>query len=237
MGIERSAARQITAGRSAKFAVRPGGACDLRFHASLSRTHRGGSVSHHIHVYLLVSPGISRYPAISRHIPPRIPRKESSTPGICGVGVHGCLFTGAVRPRAPTQLRARSLAAGRRASTLRRQNATQELARCCCGGGSDGDCRLPLLSPTPRVKALTRLRGSGYTNPRYPTRPKDIHLENLERSTEKEFKQKNSLSQQTEKEFKQKNSLSQRTGSRHRCELARASTITGTPPEPPKRLR
>ena len=23
-------------------------------------------------------------------------------------------------------------------------------------------------------------RGSGYTNPRYPTRPKDIHLENLE---------------------------------------------------------
>ena len=25
-----------------------------------------------------------------------------------------------------------------------------------------------------------RLRGSGYTNPRYPTRPKDIHLENLE---------------------------------------------------------
>mmetsp|Transcript_38854 Transcript_38854/g.122483 ORF Transcript_38854/g.122483 Transcript_38854/m.122483 type:complete len:228 (+) Transcript_38854:72-755(+) len=35
-----------------------------------------------IHVYLLVSPGISRYPAISRHIPPRIPRKEPSTPGI-----------------------------------------------------------------------------------------------------------------------------------------------------------
>ncbi|EOD06258.1 hypothetical protein EMIHUDRAFT_258987 [Emiliania huxleyi CCMP1516] len=42
-----------------------------------------------------------------------------------------------------TQLRARSLAAGRRASTLRRQNATQELARCCGGGGSDADCRQP----------------------------------------------------------------------------------------------
>ena len=27
----------------------------------------------------------------------------------------------------------------------------------------------------------TRLRGSRHTNPRYPTRPKDIHLENLER--------------------------------------------------------
>ena len=27
----------------------------------------------------------------------------------------------------------------------------------------------------------TRLRGSCHTNPRYPTRPKDIHLENLER--------------------------------------------------------
>ena len=26
----------------------------------------------------------------------------------------------------------------------------------------------------------TRLRGSRHTNPRYPTRPKDIHLENLE---------------------------------------------------------
>jgi len=26
-----------------------------------------------------------------------------------------------------------------------------------------------------------RLRGSRHTNPRYPTRPKDIHLENLER--------------------------------------------------------
>ena len=28
----------------------------------------------------------------------------------------------------------------------------------------------------------TRLRGSRHTNPRYPTRPKDIHLENLERT-------------------------------------------------------
>ena len=42
---------------------------------------------------------------------------------------------------------------------------------------------------TPRLAAVlfpaalesqSGLRGSGYTNPRYPTRPKDIHLENLE---------------------------------------------------------
>ena len=34
-----------------------------------------------------------------------------------------------------------------------------------------------------------------------------------------------------------KTTLSHSTQARHRCELARASTITGTPPEPPKRLR
>jgi len=54
-----------------------------------------------------------------------------------------CLQAPSARARADPELRARSLAAGRRASTLRRQHATQELARCCCGGGSDGDCRLP----------------------------------------------------------------------------------------------
>mgnify|MGYP003314025062 CR=1 FL=1 len=41
---------------------------------------------------------------------------------------------------------------------------------------------------------------------------------------------------QIEKEFKHR-TLSHSTQARHRCELARASTITGTPPEPPKRLR
>ena len=39
------------------------------------------------------------------------------------------------------------------------------------------------------------------------------------------------------KENLNKRTLSHSTQARHRCELARASTITGTPPEPPKRLR
>jgi len=54
-------------------------------------------------------------------------------------GLHGCLFTGAVRPRArrPSSEHARSPLGG-----ARPHYATQELARCCCGGGSDGDCEL-----------------------------------------------------------------------------------------------
>ena len=45
----------------------------------------------------------------------------------------------------------------------------------------------PCRSLWQRLRALTvgrqkpRLRGSRHTNPRYPKRPKDIHLENLER--------------------------------------------------------
>ena len=39
-------------------------------------------VSPGISRYLPVSPGILPYPAISRHIPPRIPRKKPSTPGM-----------------------------------------------------------------------------------------------------------------------------------------------------------
>ena len=77
---------------------------------------------------------------------------------------------------------------------------------------------LSYSSPAPD-KRKTRLRGSRHTNPRYPTRPKDIHLENLE------------------KKNLNKTTLSHSRQARHRCELARASTITGTPPEPPKRLR
>ena len=45
--------------------------------------------------------------------------------------------------------------------------------------GAVGKGALPRALTVGRQK--TRLRGSGYTNPRYPTRPKDIHLENLER--------------------------------------------------------
>ena len=47
-----------------------------------------------------------------------------------------------------------------------------------CGSGHGliaQDCAAPA-----RSQLKTRLRGSGYTNPRYPSRPKDIHLENLE---------------------------------------------------------
>ena len=49
---------------------------------------------------------------------------------------------------------------------------TRELA------GAVGEVATPC---TDVGRQKTRLRGSGYTNPRYPTRPKDIHLENLEK--------------------------------------------------------
>ena len=54
----------------------------------------------------------------------------------------GCLFTGAVRPRArrPNSEHARSPLGGARPHCV--GNTTQELAHCCCGGGSDGDCEL-----------------------------------------------------------------------------------------------
>ena len=58
------------------------------------------------------------------------------------VGGAGCLFTGAVRPRArrPNSEHARSPLGGARPHCV--GNTTQELAHCCCGGGSDGDCEL-----------------------------------------------------------------------------------------------
>ena len=55
------------------------GSLTQRFHASHGRCREhivGAPYLIISHVYLLVSPG-SRYPAISRHIPPRIPRKKT----------------------------------------------------------------------------------------------------------------------------------------------------------------
>ena len=51
-------------------------------HRHLWQREAERTVSHHIHVHLLVSPGISRYLPVSRHIPPRIPRKEPASLGI-----------------------------------------------------------------------------------------------------------------------------------------------------------
>ena len=62
MGIERLAARQITAGRSAKF--RP--SRPISFTDVVVNTSWGLRISS----YPRVSPGISRYLPVSRHIPP-----------------------------------------------------------------------------------------------------------------------------------------------------------------------
>ena len=60
---------------------------------------------------------------------------------------------------------------GERTPSLRPDDLTQELA------GAVGDEKGQLRALTVG-RQKTRLRGSRHTNPRYPTRPKDIHLEN-----------------------------------------------------------
>ena len=55
------------------------------------------------------------------------------------------------------------------------------LARTSAGLARPGQSEKGQLRALTVGRQKTRLRGSRHTNPRYPTRPKDIHLENLQR--------------------------------------------------------
>ena len=83
MGIERLAARATADhGRSKSRPSRPISS-DV-----VVNTSWGLRISSYPRVSPGISPGISRYPAISRHIPPQIPRKESASLGMSGVILH-----------------------------------------------------------------------------------------------------------------------------------------------------